>query len=233
MIDIHCHRLFQVDDGSKSLEESVEMLRIAKEQKITAIILTPHYRHGMFGYPKNEVDANFAALQPYAAKLGIDLHLGTEYHVNSRMMEAFLSGRCHTLAGSRYILTEYSGAGEYTFMEQMTQEAIRYGYIPVIAHVERYRCIVEQPERAAQLQRLGAWIQVNADAVLGLEGWGPKRFCKRLLKEGWVDVVASDCHGIRERACHLDRCYALVEKKYGHARAEELFCENPGQILHQ
>lgn len=233
MIDIHCHRLFQVDDGSKSLEESVEMLRIAKEQKITAVILTPHYRHGMFGYPKNEVEANFAALHPYAAKLGIDLHLGTEYHVNSRMMEAFSSGRCHTLAGSRYILTEYSGAGEYTFMEQMTQEAIRYGYIPVIAHVERYRCIVEQPERAAQLQRLGAWIQVNADAVLGLEGWGPKRFCKRLLKEGWVDVVASDCHGIWERACHLDRCYALVEKKYGHARAEELFCENPGQILHQ
>ena len=233
MIDIHCHRLFQVDDGSKSLEESVEMLRIAKEQKITAVILTPHYRHGMFGYQKNEVDANFAALQPYAAKLGIDLHLGTEYHVNSRMMEAFSSGRCHTLAGSRYILTEYSGSSEYTFVEQMTQEAIRYGYIPVIAHVERYRCIVEQPECAAQLQRLGAWIQVNADAVLGLEGWGPKRFCKRLLKEGWVDVVASDCHGIRERACHLDKCYALIEKKYGHARAEELFCENPGQILHK
>lgn len=233
MIDIHCHRLFQVDDGSKSLEESVEMLRIAKEQKITAVILTPHYRHGMFGYQKNEVDANFAALQPYAAKLGIDLHLGTEYHVNSRMMEAFSSGRCHTLAGSRYILTEYSGTSEYTFVEQMTQEAIRYGYIPVIAHVERYRCIVEQPERAAQLQRLGAWIQVNADAVLGLEGWGPKHFCKRLLKEGWVDVVASDCHGIRERACHLDKCYALIEKKYGHARAEELFCENPGQILHK
>ena len=98
MIDIHCHLLYGVDDGAKTIEESVAMLEAAKEQGISAMILTPHYRHGMFAYPKEEIEEHFRILEPYAQKLGIYLALGTEYHVNSHIVEALDSGRCRTMA---------------------------------------------------------------------------------------------------------------------------------------
>ena len=103
MIDIHCHLLYGVDDGAKTIEESVAMLEAAKEQGISAMILTPHYRHGMFAYPKEEIEEHFRILEPYAQKLGIYLALGTEYHVNSHIVEALDSGRCRTMAGARYV----------------------------------------------------------------------------------------------------------------------------------
>ena len=71
MIDIHCHLLYGVDDGAKTIEESVAMLEAAKEQGISAMILTPHYRHGMFAYPKEEIEEHFRILEPYAQKLGL------------------------------------------------------------------------------------------------------------------------------------------------------------------
>ena len=82
MIDIHCHLLYGVDDGAKTIEESVAMLEAAKEQGISAMILTPHYRHGMFAYPKEEIEEHFRILEPYAQKLGIYLALGTEYSMS-------------------------------------------------------------------------------------------------------------------------------------------------------
>ena len=141
MIDIHCHLLYGVDDGSKSLEESVEMLKIAKKQGITGIILTPHLRHGMFKHPLEKIERHYKKLMPYANKLGIEIKLGTEYHVATDMIDAFHGGLCHTLADTQYILTEYSHSSEYSFVYKMTREAIFAGYIPVIAHVERYECL--------------------------------------------------------------------------------------------
>ena len=92
MIDIHCHLLYGVDDGSKSLEESVEMLKIAKKQGITGIILTPHLRHGMFKHPLEKIERHYKKLMPYAKKLGIEIKLGTEYHVATDMIDAFMVG---------------------------------------------------------------------------------------------------------------------------------------------
>ena len=71
MIDIHCHLLYGVDDGAGTIEESVAMLKEAREHGIHGMILTPHYRHGMFSYPKEEIEEHFMQLKPYAEKLGI------------------------------------------------------------------------------------------------------------------------------------------------------------------
>ncbi len=231
MIDIHCHMLFGVDDGADSIEESVKMLSEAKKQGITDIILTPHLRHGMFRYEKDLVEANYQSLLPYAKKLGVGLYLGCEYHVNTEIMDAYGKGRFHSLADRKYILTEYSSVSEYSFLVKMTQEVMRHGFVPVIAHVERYGCLQEDIERVAELQDMGAWIQVNADAVLGLEGRGPKRFCKELLEEGWVDVIASDAHGVKNRACHMEKCFSYVSKKFGRNYATELMEHNPRKII--
>lgn len=230
MIDIHCHLLYGADDGAGTIEESMQMLQSAGQQQVTGIILTPHYRHGMFSYPKERIDAHFRELYPLAEKLGIRIALGTEYHVDSRIGEALRSGRCRTLAGSSYVLCEYSHNSEYNYIYRMTEELLRQGYIPVLAHVERYACLGNDISRVDELRRLGAWIQLNADAVLGLEGFGPKRYCRRLLAADYVDVIASDSHGIKRRACHLGKCRDYVTKKYGSAAADRLLLKNPAMI---
>ena len=74
--------------------------------------------------------------------------------------------------------------------------------IPVFAHVERYGALADL-QMAEELRNLGAWITVNADAVLGLEGMGPKKYCKKMLKAECVDAIASDSHGIKNRANHM------------------------------
>lgn len=231
MVDIHCHLLFGVDDGADSIKESVDMLEYAAQQGIDAIILTPHYRHGMFPYDKSKIIAHFKELLPYAKENGIRLGLGCEYHVNSEMTEALRTGRCLSMAGTRYVLSEYEFHTEYQYIKQNTAELLRQGYTPIIAHVERYRCMTDQIDRAGELQMMGAYIQVNCDAVLGLDGRDSKKYTKRLIREGYVNVIASDSHGIDDRVCHMGKCYAYVSKKFGEDAAKRLMEQTPRKIF--
>ena len=230
--DIHNHTLFGVDDGPKHIEESIQMLHAAYEQGIRRMILTPHYRHGMFPYIKETIEHNFAELkkQTAAEKIGIRLYLGCEYHVDSDMMEHIETGRVHTLADTEYVLTEYSHSSSFTDMKRCTHELIACGYQPVIAHIERYECIAKKPQLAEELSGMGALIQINADSTLGIDGRYLEKVCRKLLKLHLADIIASDAHGIRERMNHMDACYHHVCKKYGADYAAELFDKNPIQI---
>jgi protein-tyrosine phosphatase len=231
MIDIHCHLLYGVDDGAQTIEESIAMLCAAQEQGVEAIILTPHFRHGMFSYPNEIILENYEKLKAYAKEIGIGLALGTEYHVDFGIVDAFSGGRCRTLAGSRYILCEYSGDSEYSYLYSTAQELMLHGYVPVIAHAERCECITADIEGAARLRELGAWIQLNADAILGLEGMAAKKFCRRMLKAGYADVIASDSHDLSRRPCRLGKCRQAVVRKYGEEYAGRLFYGNPMEII--
>ena len=231
MIDIHCHLLYGVDDGPAAIDESIAMLERAAEQGITDIILTPHYRRRMFRYDKEQIIENKNVLEPYAEELGINLYLGTEFHVNGDILDYLETGRCLSLAGGEYVLTEYEYDTEYSYLFKMTQELLRYGYIPVIAHVERYNCLVTKPQRLQELQEIGALIQVNAGAIAGHDGWSVKQYCKSILKKGWVDIVASDSHGINKRTCHMAKCYDYIARKYGDKLAHRLMDKNPRKII--
>lgn len=231
MIDIHCHLLFGVDDGPNKIEDSIAMLEEAREQGITNIILTPHYRRGMFKFDGDLVRQNKALLDKHAERLGVRLHLGTEVHVNGDILEYLEEGKVFTLADSDYVLTEYAYDTEYSYLFKMTKELLRHGYIPVIAHVERCACIVKEPAHLDELREIGAMVQVNAAAILGQEGWGTKQFCKKALKNGWVDFVASDSHDVKKRICMMDKCYAYLEKKYGEKLAYRLIIKNARKVI--
>jgi protein-tyrosine phosphatase len=231
MIDIHCHLLYGVDDGAQTFEQSVAMMRAAREQGVEIIILTPHYRHGMFAYPQETIWEHYTSLGPIAKELGMLLALGTEYHMDTNIIESLERGRCRTLGGSRYVLCEFSYSSDFSYLCTMTQELVLHGYIPVIAHAERCGCLVADPVRSNRLRELGAWIQLNADAVLGLEGQAAKRFCKKLLREDYVDVIASDSHGLTKRACHLGKCRQVLSNKFGEEYVGKLFYGNPAKII--
>lgn len=230
MIDIHTHLLFGVDDGPKTLEESIEMLKSAKAQGIDAMILTPHYRHGMFAYPKEQIEANFARLLTTAREIGIDLYLGTEYHVNSMMLEHFKEGRCRTLANTQYVLAEYKHDTEFPYIMASVRDLLRNGYIPIVAHVERYMCMYDL-DNVEALMDVGAMIQVNADAIIGVDGFRVKSFAKKLLKYGYIDFVGSDSHGIKKRVNNMGKCRDYLYKKYDSAYVDKILEKNARVIL--
>ena len=231
MIDIHCHLLYGLDDGAADIEESIKMLKTASGQNITDIILTPHWRRGMFRYDIEKVNRHFSELQKYADELGITIYPGAEYHVDKDIIDSLKAGKVHTLADSRYVLTEYSHDSEISLINWMSRELIYNGYIPVIAHIERYRCMTENIDNIYNLKNAGAIIQVNADSILGLEGRPLKKLCKQLIKEELVDIAASDCHNNSNRSCHLAECYKYLCKEFDEATAAGLLQNNPAALI--
>ena len=230
MIDIHSHILYGVDDGPKTITESVDMLMDAKKQGITAIIATPHYRHGMFSYPNEMIEEHFERLRQEAEKIGIELYLGTEQHVNSMTVDYIEAGRCHTLADTPYVLAEYKYETDFSYIKESVQDLLRYGYIPVVAHVERYACM-DRLSNVEFLKEIGAMIQVNADAVIGKDGFRAKGYTKKLLKNYLVDFVGSDAHGMENRVSHMGKCREYLYKKYDHRYVDKIMERNARELL--
>ena len=231
MIDIHSHILYNVDDGSESEEMSRSMLDDMASQGVKTLIATPHFRRHMFSHPKERIEEAYETLKPYAAERGIELLMGCEYHVDHNIYENLETGAVHTLGDSgSFVLTEYSHSDPLGRILEYTQELVMRGYRPVIAHIERYEVFQRSPKMAADVIDAGAWVQVNANSVLGLDGRGFKKVARKLLDMDLVHCIGSDAHNLTDRKSHMAECFALVQKKYGQARAERLFERNPGEI---
>ena len=231
IVDIHCHILYGVDDGSDSAQTSRQILDSMAQQQITDVIVTPHYRRHMFAYPKEEIEESFRDLSHYAKSKGIRLYIGCEYHVDHDIYHNLKGGRVHTLADTRYVLTEYSYSDDLSRIVEYTQELVMRGYQPVIAHAERCQVFQRKPKLIYEAIDAGAMIQLNAGSVLGREGWGVKRTARKLIDLEAADFIASDTHDLTERACHMAECRELISRKYGENAAKRLFWDNARQIL--
>ena len=232
MIDIHCHIVPGVDDGSASIEESLEMLKKSWQDGVRQMILTPHFRLGMFETRGTKIHEQYERLRAEASRVlpELKLHLGCEFHATMEQEELLQSPRFF-LAGTRNLLLEFSGGDTENFIRDRIRSAQMLGAKVIIAHVERCRAM--NLKFITEIRHLGAMIQVNADAVLGLDGRPVKRFCRKLLKEDHVDFIASDAHNLTDRASHLGECAEYVAKKYGAETAEKIFITNPSRILKQ
>lgn len=231
MVDIHCHLLYGVDDGPDSYEMSVRMLGDAADQGITHLILTPHYRRGMFRWNKSVISDGFRKLSGAAAAAGINIGIGCEYHADADMVYNLREGRVPALAGSEYVLTEFGHEDTADHARILLDELLAAGYIPVIAHAERYTMIRKDPAVADRFRQMGCLIQLNAGSILGSEGRTVKNTCKKLLTEDLADIVASDCHDMAKRRNRMKECRRYVEKRFGAGRALKLFETAPGRIV--
>lgn len=231
--DIHCHVLFDVDDGAKTLEQSIAMMRIAKEEGICGMILTPHFKLGMIEVGGEVLKAHFEKLQREAEKqnLDMDIYLGGEILYGSEVLESIADGNAFTMAGSRYVLLEFTPSASFSRLQKAITACIQNEYVPILAHVERYECCLADAERIWELKDLGALIQVNADGVLGDHGRLEKKFCKKLLKEELVDFIATDAHRDDRRPPLLKKCVAYIIRKYGWDYADIIFRENPERVI--
>ena len=227
--DIHTHIIPMVDDGSGSLEESLAIIKSEVGQGVSGIVFTPHFRKGMFEPPEEKISANYSELLTEVKKEfpGLQIGLGCEFHAIMDLEEELEKRRFSTINDGSCVLLEFSGRHSKSFLKERTETTMRLGYLPILAHIERYPVFYEAPELIDSLRRIGVRMQVNADSVLGLEGRAVRKFTRNLLKKEKVDFIASDVHNMTDRASHIGACADFVKKKYGSDYAERIFIRNP------
>ena len=233
MIDIHCHILPEVDDGSRSLNESIEMAMIAKEQGITKIVNTSHY-HPDFRYKKGEEllkeleDFNNVLKENM---IDIEVLIGNEIYYTKDLIKEIDELDFYTLNNSRYILIELPPTNFPKDLCNIVYELKEKNYIPVFAHVERYREVQENPELIYEVINAGAIIQVNSHSILGKSGKELQKVCNTLLNRYMVHVVGTDAHSSKRRTPIFLDAYKYVSEKYSKEMADDLFIKNNNAII--
>ena len=234
IVDIHCHILPGVDDGASSMEETVSMLEQAVADGITTMIATPHYHLGrkVASYDMVETAYQDVLSEIEKRKLPIRIYLGNEIFCSDTAIEDIAQKKAHTMDGTRYILLEFHPGNSYRDIRHGVHTAIEEGYIPIVAHAERYQALAEDIERVDELVQMGCYIQLNAADIMGAEGFRMKQLCKKLLKEELVHFVATDAHKSEgRRTPKLCKCVSYIEKKYGKDYAKAIFETNPMCVL--
>ncbi len=232
-IDIHCHIMPGVDDGSPNMETSLEMLRIADKNGITHIILTPHHKPMHHNVSPEHNVLYRKKLQEAAKAVGIKAKLfsGNEIYYSDETMRELESGKICPLAGSDYVLVEFHPTNSFKDIHNALYRVQSVGFKPIVAHVERYSDIVSHPGHVEELIDMGSLIQVNASSIMGKYGFGIGRFTKKLLKEELVHFIATDAHDTRGRAPELAQCRSYVERKFGEDYAKQIFFINPANVI--
>lgn len=231
--DIHNHTLYGVDDGSKSLEMSMNMIDIAYKEGIRGIIFTPHFNRRIWEVDKSVLYERFDKLkEAVAAKYpDMKLYLGNEIYYCQNTEEDVSCERMVPMAGSRYVLVEFDTSASFRTIKNAVTQVMQWDYIPILAHVERYECLLSKPALVDELVDKGAYIQVNARTIDGENGRLAKSMVKKLLKRYMVHFVATDAHRDEGRAPYISASRAYIAKKYGEDYARYIYEENPECII--
>ena len=193
MIDIHCHILPGVDDGSRSKEESLLMLAQAKAAGITQIVCTPHYKSN--SYSQQPIDDAFEWFSAQAEEAGIETILGYEIHWKKILSQGIDDVFAHVIGDTKLALIEFSAGHNIGQFEQRALWKLRgRGIIPIIAHPERYVSVQKNLTLADELKDAGCLLQMSADTIEASMFSGQRKAYKYLLKNGMYDYVASDAH---------------------------------------
>jgi len=229
MIDLHTHLLPRIDDGSPSLEVTLELLRKAEEVGVTDIMFTSHYakfRHYMAS--KRTIKALYDEVRDAAKEEGLhlNLHLGNEIDYDESLFDWLEGEVVRTLGGSKYVLLDF-GFKKYD-VDDVIYELVVRGYKPIIAHPERYR-YVNGIEEMKKWRKTGALLQVNAPSMFA-KHHAKKQF-KLMLKHELIDLVCSDIHHHKETYDQLKKVKEYMEKKCDKDYVKRVFEDNPRKIL--
>lgn len=238
MIDIHSHIIFDVDDGPKTIEDSLKLLEYSVKKGAKKIIATSHRRKKLFEAPEEKIKANFEKLKEVANEKFPDLELyyGAEIYFTVDIFKKIEEGTFPTLAESKYVLIEFNYNITFKELYKVVDQVTLLGKIPVLAHIERYKCLAFNNKNVEQLINKGAYIQINSSSVMKAKLFGDKqkerkKRAKYLLEKNLVHFVASDMHNNTTRPPLLSEAYLIVKEKYGTQRAEDLFENNPNAII--
>lgn len=227
--DIHAHILPGIDDGARDWEETGRLLEAAWEQGVRHIIATPHFsRRADIEQLKQLRDS--AAELARRKGMGLEISLGQELRYFEELPLYLEQKRALTLAESRYVLVEFKPADGFQTIRRAVRELVQAGFIPILAHAERYHCLREKG-RTEELIQSGACLQINAESLLGGLFDRTAVWCLKEIREGRIHFVASDMHRTDTRPPRLDEALKKLSKKRGCPDVDAIFKKNQSYIL--
>jgi protein-tyrosine phosphatase len=194
-IDVHCHALYGIDDGSRSIDESINIINNLYNIGFNDIILTPHYIDGT-EYSCNNFGKKIliSTLKDRLNNPNIHLYLGNEIFLFDKIMEYVKNDEIMSLNSTKYLLIEFPMEYQINNTDEYLFKLISYGYIPVIAHPERYGFIQKNPNEITKYINMGVLFQGNYASITGRYGHHAERTLKFLLKHHYISFLGSDTH---------------------------------------
>lgn len=230
-VDIHSHILYGIDDGSKSLEESKEIIKQHIEMGFKDIVVTPHYIENSDYITNNEEKEKI--LKTLKKEFNdINLYLGNEVFINNNIEELLNNNEISTINGSKYLLIELPLHNKIKNATDMIYELRIKGIIPIIAHPERYEFVQKNPDSVDELIEEGAILQSNYGSIIGVYGEHAKKTMKKLLKKNVISVLATDIHFPNNKIyLNMDTIRKKLTKIISEEKLKELTILNPKKII--
>lgn len=231
--DIHIHALWGCDDGADDRNTAMDIIADSYADGVRILCLTPHFHLGYFGDNRAAAQAAFEELVSLCREKYPDLklYLGNELRYSGGECVSWLDeGLCRTLNESRYVLVDFSDDESSRVIVGGLNRLLGAGYIPVLAHAERYRQLHGNLDRIRELRDNGVQIQIDTQALLGGYGLRQRMQSRAIVKAGLADLVGSDAHDRKRRPPGIGQTYRLLEKKYGKKYAD-LLCHDRAVLL--
>lgn len=232
-IDIHSHILPAVDDGSVSMLQTKNMLKIAHEEGIHYIIATPHYGVGCLNTDVEVLKHKLELVRQEAQQIdkNFRIELGNELYYADDIIEHLRKKKALTLAGTRYVLVEFNRWDDYGYIKTGLHRLLIHGYLPILAHVERYDCLYDNFDGIDSLIHLGAYMQINISSITGRLSDRETRYCKKLLDYGMIHFVCTDSHSDHKRAPRMKEGMLRIKRRYGEQAIHQIFIENTNKVI--
>lgn len=233
MIDTHCHIIPGVDDGARNIESTIRMAKRASELGYKGIFATSHYIEDSHELNSNEIKGKVKALNDVLFQRGINIKVyeGNEVYYTPNMAELLQSGKVCTLNNSRYFLMEFPMSGMVFNMEQLISNVIRLGYVPIIAHPERYEFVTKDMKKLLPLIEEGALLQINVGSITGLYGSSAKKNVVKLLKNNMVHLIGTDSHNSSRVYDVYEKGMKKISKLIDSEKLDIILNKNPNNIL--
>lgn len=231
MIDFHSHILPNIDDGSTSIGETINLIEEASKVGFTGIISTSHYIQGYYEFDCYERNQLLDIVQNKMQSDNLELYLGSEIYFSSEIIDLIKDKKASTINNTRYLLFELPMNTKPLFVKELVYELIQNGYRPIIAHPERYSYVQDEINYVRELANLGTLFQANYGSVLGMYGNDAKKTLKKLLKDDLISFLGSDVHRTGQIYPKIPKALKKLNKIVSAEKLEKLTTLNAQKVL--
>ncbi|MFP7254362.1 CpsB/CapC family capsule biosynthesis tyrosine phosphatase [Terribacillus goriensis] len=218
MIDIHCHILPGVDDGARTVEDSIEMAKAAAEQGIHTIVATPHHRNNQFDNYREDILTRVDELNRILEEENIEVNIlpGQETRIYGDLAEGLSAKEILPVnLDTPYILVELPTSTVPKYTNKLLYDLQVEGYTPVIVHPERNSELLSKPDKLYELVKSGVLTQVTAASLVGKFGKKIRNFSHEIIQSNLTHFIASDAHNVRSRSFMVVEALNEIEELYG------------------
>lgn len=234
MIDFHSHIIPNIDDGSTSMKDTINMINEARQAGFTEIISTSHYIQKYYDLNCFEREKILDIIKKKVSEkkeINIKLYLGSEIYFTPEIIELVKNKKASTINNTRYLLFELPMNTKPLFVKEMVYELMQNGYIPIIAHPERYSYVQENIRYIEELAGMGVLFQSNYGSIIGMYGNGAKKTLKKLLKNNLISFLGSDVHRTGQIYPKIPKALKKLRKILSIEELEKLTTLNAQKVL--